>query len=70
MVLAGQQGPKNAAYLITKLELADLKIPVPVHPGVQIPQPTEPVQLCTADSYLPPGLTSVNTREPQKPGVL
>lgn len=28
MVLADQQGPENAAYLITKPELLDLEIPV------------------------------------------
>lgn len=28
MVLADQQGPENAAYLTTKLELPDLEIPV------------------------------------------
>lgn len=42
MVLANQQGPENAAYLTTELQLPDLEIPVTVHPGAQTSQPTEP----------------------------
>lgn len=41
MVLADQQGPENAAYLTTKLELPDLEIPVTVYSGTQTPQLTE-----------------------------
>lgn len=37
MVFADQQGPENAAYLITKLELLNLEIPVTVCPGIQTP---------------------------------
>lgn len=40
MVLADQQGPENAAYLTTKLELPDLEIPVTVYSGTQTPQLT------------------------------
>lgn len=41
----GQQGPKNAAYLTTNLELPDLEIPVTVHPGALTLSPQSLVQL-------------------------
>lgn len=41
MALADQQGPENAAYLTTKLELPDLEIPVTVYSGTQTSQLTE-----------------------------
>lgn len=69
MVLADQQGPENAAYLPTKLDLPDLEIPLTVYLQAQTPQFTEP---CPTGQHWALQTTSIlldSQARPQKPSL-